>query len=404
MPSPDVPSVAVLSLSPIASDPRVRRQCRALSDAGWRVTSVAFGAGERSDPWNHREVEERPFDTRLLQRAARIGGLLGTRLVPALALAIWRAQPRHQALLQACRDLRANLVVANDYTSLPAALALVAETGAALLYDAHEFSIGEKAEDPVWRLLHPPAIAAIEGSGCAAADRCCTVSEGIAGLMQARYGLPRRPAVVRNMPARSPVPAHVTGDSLLVHYHGVLAPERGIELMLRSVPLWEPRFRLRIRGPSREDYRRKLHALIAVLGIGERVRLEPPVPLDEIIPAAADADIGLMVTVGGTPQLDHSLPNKLFEYVMAGLALVVTDLPDAARLVRAHDLGQVIAAPTPEALAAALNGLDRENVAHYREQALRASSELCWDAESAIFVDLCEAALASRQGLAGAGR
>jgi glycogen synthase len=402
--SADAPRAAVLSLSDIASDPRVRRQCRALSEAGWRVTSVAFGHGERADPWRHRSVPALPFDARPLRRAARVAGLLATRLTPAIAFAVWRAQPRHQALLRACRDLSADLVIANDYTSLPAALDLVAGTSAALVYDAHEFSVGERAEDPVWRLLYPPFVAAIEGAGLLAAQGCCTVSDGIARLMQARHNLPRRPTVARNVPAFRSVPAHPTGERLLVHHHGALAPERGIELMIRSVPLWEPRFSLRIVGPAEEAYRRRLHGTVAELGIGDRVRLEPAVPPDQMIPVAAEADIGLMLTVGGTPQLDHSLPNKLFEYVMAGLALVVTDLPDAAGLVRARDLGRVLPAPTPEALAGVINGLDREAVAEYRRRALEAARDLCWEAESAVFLDLCTAALASRKGGAAALR
>jgi hypothetical protein len=58
----------------------------------------------------------------------------------------------------------------------------------------------------------------------------------------------------------------------------------------------------------------------------------------------------------------------------------------------------VLPVSTPEALAGVVNGLDREAVAPYRRRALEAARELCWEAESAVFLDLCTAALASRKG------
>ena len=76
--------------------------------------------------------------------------------------------------------------------------------------------------------------------------------------------------------------------------------------------------------------------------MSERLTIEPPVPFDQIVPAANRADIGYFVHLDTSPQRRFVLPNKFFEYVMAGLALCVSDLPEMARLVRQYDMGVLV--------------------------------------------------------------
>jgi hypothetical protein len=90
---------------------------------------------------------------------------------------------------------------------------------------------------------------------------------------------------------------------------------------------------------------------------------------------------------------DHSrhnafaLPNKFFEYVMAGLALCVSELPEMARLVHQYELGTLIPRVEPAAIAAAINGLDRHRIDAFKRASLRAARELCWEKESERMLD-----------------
>jgi hypothetical protein len=83
-----------------------------------------------------------------------------------------------------------------------------------------------------------------------------------------------------------------------------------------------------------------------------------------------------------------------FEYVMAGLALCTTDLPEMARLIREYDLGVTIAAVEPKAIAAAVNALDPDRIDSFKRNALCAARELCWERESERLVGAYSAALA----------
>jgi glycosyltransferase involved in cell wall biosynthesis len=88
------------------------------------------------------------------------------------------------------------------------------------------------------------------------------------------------------------------------------------------------------------------------------------------------------------------LPNKFFEYVMAGLALCASDRPEMARLIQQYDLGVTIAAVEPKAIAAAINALDPDRIDRFKRNALAAARELCWERESERLVGAYSAALA----------
>lgn len=384
------PSAVVLSLSVIFDDPRVRRQIDALLADGWTVTSVGFGTlNERRDNLSHLMVPDLPHDTRPFHRAARIASLLTTRFWPKLSLHVWNGQPRHRALMNAVAGIeRADLVIANDYTALPAALALASRAHAGLLYDSHEYATGENADNVRWRLLYPPYIRAIENIAIAARAGVTTVSEGIATRIARDYGV-ERPIVVRNLPSYRAIPERPVNLEPLVHYHGVVVPGRGLETLIDSVPLWMPHFRLRIRGPAPAEYFEALKHRAAGIGVADRIVFERAVPAVELIERASDADIGIHVLPGISEQNSYALPNKLFEYVMAGLAVIVTDLPEMREVVIGERVGALVAGQGPAAIADVVNAMTKEKILSFRRAGLTAARHLCWEHEQQRFLDVC---------------
>jgi glycosyltransferase involved in cell wall biosynthesis len=174
-----------------------------------------------------------------------------------------------------------------------------------------------------------------------------------------------------------------------VLFHGVLGPERGLEETIESVPCWSSEFHLVLRGGGPDDYVAKLRSLAEQVGAGDRVTIEGPVPATEMIERAnADADIGLCVPPELSPQKRFALPNKFFEYVTAGLALCVTDLPEMARLVHEHELGVLIPDATPEAIAKVINTLDREAIDRFKRNSLEAAEVLDWTLEKGVMLEV----------------
>lgn len=92
-------------------------------------------------------------------------------------------------------------------------------------------------------------------------------------------------------------------------------------------------------------------------GLGERVSVLDPLPPDGLVEALGSYDLGIVFDRPATRNSELSLPNKLFEYLMAGLAVVVPRLEALGPLVEGERLGLAYAPGKPEALAEALERL-----------------------------------------------
>ena len=88
--------------------------------------------------------------------------------------------------------------------------------------------------------------------------------------------------------------------------------------------------------------------------MADRVVLAPPVPTGEVVRWAAGADVGLALIQNVSLSYFLSLPNKLFEYVAAGLPVVASDFPDLRRVVEERGLGTVCRPDDPAAIARAI--------------------------------------------------
>ena len=105
---------------------------------------------------------------------------------------------------------------------------------------------------------------------------------------------------------------------------------------------------------------------------------------------------GLRLTLDRDTNLNYrfSLPNKVFDYVYAGIPLLATDLPEVAAIVRGHDAGVVIARPIPAAIAHAVKALmaDPARLAALKRNATFAAASLDGEAEKeklkALLADL----------------
>jgi glycosyltransferase involved in cell wall biosynthesis len=113
-----------------------------------------------------------------------------------------------------------------------------------------------------------------------------------------------------------------------------------------------------------------------------------------LVREAAVYDVGFFALPGSSRHNEFALPNKFFEYLMAGLALCITDLPEMARLLREHDLGVTFPRVDVEMIAAAINSLEPGAIDRYKRNALRAARELCWERESERLVAAYGVALA----------
>jgi glycogen(starch) synthase len=245
-------------------------------------------------------------------------------------------------------------------------------------------------------------VRALEGKFVGEAKVVSAVSTGIARRVDELYSLPRPTLVVRNTPQYERRGFRPTGERIRVLYHGIIVPGRGLEIAIDSVAQWRSEFELTLRGPYNPEFTPALRARIADRGLDGRVVLAPAVPMTALVEKAAAFDIGFFALPGHSRHNEFALPNKIFEYIMAGLCLCTTELPEIAGLIREYELGVTIPMPDPAAIAVAINSLDRDRIDNHKRNALIAARELCWEEESEKLL-ASYAALLRQPGLAMLG-
>jgi glycosyltransferase involved in cell wall biosynthesis len=176
-------------------------------------------------------------------------------------------------------------------------------------------------------------------------------------------------------------------------YQGYLQPDRALDILVRAASFLQENTVIVMMGANVGSMQAQLEALIASEGVAERVKIIPPVPHTELLDWTASADLGLIVyRPDYSPNMLKVLPNKLFEYLMAGLPVLASPLDAVAEIVQSHDVGQVVSSLAPADVAAAINAMlaDSDALARMRRNALEAArQEFCWEKESSQLIRVC---------------
>lgn len=340
----------LLSLSPIASDPRVMRQYEALSNAH-DVHVMGFGAcppGVR-----HFTAVEQP-------RASRMGVLRNAlRLAFRRYDAYYCQHPQILALEKAAAHVPANfdLVLANDVMALPMALRLAGK--APVWLDAHEYAPREFEDLWAWRMLLGPFFDATCREALPRVARMSTVCAGIAREYERCYGVPA--SVMPNCPEPQALPVQPTrADRIRLIHHGAAIASRKIEVMIDLMDHLDDRFSLDLMLVEQDPA--YLAALKQRAARHARIRFIPPVPMRDIAVHTNGYDIGLFLLPPTNFNYLHALPNKFFEFMQARLAIAIGPSPEMQALVTELGCGVVSGSFEAADLAAHLSRLTPQDI------------------------------------------
>lgn len=362
---------------PVENDSRVRREARTLVRAGHDVYVVQLAAGP-AEPG-------RTDDGFLLASAQPLGR--GRRLVPLRAYRLLYGA----AIIGRALRLRPDAVHAHDAAMLAPGWAAARLARARLVYDTHELATGVPYRTRGWALL----VRLVERLLVRRCDAVITVSDGIADVLRERYRLARRPFVVRNLTdlersddAGVPDLRALLGVERgpLVLHQGAPAADRGCEQLVRALALIEEAHLLFL-GDALPGYVAGLERAAAAEGVAGRVHFLPYVPHERLLAHTAQADVGVSLLQPSCENHRLALPNKVFEYLAAGVPVVVSDLPELRRLLDSYAVGCVVDPLRPEAIARAIS-----HTVAARKRLLpeveRAARELSWRAEAPKLIGL----------------
>jgi glycosyltransferase involved in cell wall biosynthesis len=306
--------------------------------------------------------------------SARGGLSMRARLRRALVGASWTVRAVTVTVAN-----RPAIVHANDWNTMWVGVVSKLITGCALVYDSHELWADRNGRWE-WR----PWVIACEWLFVRYADAVLTTSPGHARALADRYRV-SPPTVVRNLSERLGVRSRQDVAPTLA-YVGGLMPGRGLEQALDALAL-VPGTRLSAVGPGLRTYRELLADRATKLGVSDRFEICGPVPAAHVVDELAQATVGLCLIQPICRSYELCLPNKLFEYVAAGLPVLCSDLPVIARVVRENGLGEVVPADNVAAIAAGIRALLRDNGGVAARAKVFASANL-WDSESPILAGI----------------
>lgn len=399
----------IISYTGVSNEPRVLRQCEALLDAGWEVVVCGFeGHSNRPDEWTFvRLPSTEPFrnsfhtvlrNTKelshlLLRWSSSIGAFRRMAHVAHGTNPLWLHIRRTlTAFAKEHPELRADLVIAHDYHTSDVGYAIAKHYGAKFSIDVHEYAREQYSNDPQWVKREQPVITEMQDFYLRRADVVTVVCEGIANLLAQETPLQRPPVVIRNVPFKNIQAFRPVGERIKVLYHGDLSRPREIHTAIASMRLWRDDIDLVLRGSGDRAYIADLKRLAERNGVSDRVFFEDAVPFTRIVPAANTADIGFFSYSAYSPQIRFSLPNKFFEYVMAGLAVCSNaEMEEVARVVERYGIGKLSPRHTPDLIAETINSFTREEIDAFKKASLRAAEELNWEAERGRLIEAYEA-------------
>lgn len=279
------------------------------------------------------------------------------------------------------------LIHAHNVAGLPVGVILKWLTRAPLVYDAHEL---ESERNGLSRLRNRLS-GLTERIWIRAADATITVSGSIADWYQEAYGIDR-PAVVRNIPARAGTPGPesrilrethgIPDDAVLFIYQGALSSGRGIEQIVEIFSDETIRNHLVVMGYGALEQK-----VVEAANLCPNIHFQPAVAPQEVLHYTSSADIGLCLIENTCLSYYYSLPNKLFEYLLCGLPVVVNDLPEQRKIVEAFNCGWIVPSSL-DAKKTAITAIDAGALATGKRGAERAAAELDWVNEAARLTDV----------------
>lgn len=274
------------------------------------------------------------------------------------------------------------LILANDLDTLGAGFLVSRLRGIPLLYDSHEYFtevpelVGRARVKAIWERIEAGIVPKLKWA--------MTVSQPIASAYHSRYGTTFE--VVRNLPVKKDRSgadgwrARFPGRKILL-YQGAVNKGRGIELLVDAMAHLEG-CQLIVAGDG--DIMEQVRDRIVKNGLENSVLLTGRLKPRELHDLTCQADLGFSMEEDLGLNYRFALPNKLFDYIMAGVPVICSGLPEMRAIVEDFGLGLVYDERDPEQLAVLIKGAldNRELRDKWKTNLETAAKQLNWESES----------------------
>ncbi len=287
----------------------------------------------------------------------------------------------------------ADLLISNDLDTLLPNFLIHKLKRIPIVYDSHEYftATPELVERPnvqrIWKWIEKSIVPKLKS--------CITVNASIADLFEKEYHVPFR--IVRNIPRQRGNGINATRavlglpeDKKIVLLQGSgINIQRGAEEAVESMQYLENVLLLIIGGG---DVVRLLKKKTQELSLQEKVKFISSQTPESLAGYTSLADIGLTIDKDTNINYRFSLPNKLFDYIYAGVPVLATPLVEVKNIIQQYEIGEFIENHDPEHIAATIKNMlqDENRMSIYKKNTLKAAAELNWEIEKKVLIEIFE--------------
>jgi glycosyltransferase involved in cell wall biosynthesis len=277
----------------------------------------------------------------------------------------------------------------NDLDTLPSNFLVSKLYKIKLIFDSHEYftEVPELINRPFiqscWKTLEKGMLPKMKN--------VITVSQSIAALFEKEYHI--NVSLLRNVPILNKKEVHVANIKIeskkIILYQGAINVNRGIEHMVKAMQYVDTSI-LYLLGDG--DISQQISALIIELQLQKKVIMLGKIPFEELHGYTQQADIGLSLEEDAGLNYRFALPNKLFDYVHAGIPVLVSNLPEMKNLVRNYELGDWIENHDAKHIAQKITAMleNKEKMELWKANCKKAALELNWDKEKQVISSLLD--------------
>jgi len=284
---------------------------------------------------------------------------------------------------------KTDILHCNDLNTLPAGVfAKMFNRKLKLVYDSHEYAINDtpyESKISIWLKYF------IERILIQFADKVITVSNSIANEYKRLYNIPK-PSLILNCPRYHEQQKkdifrnefNIRSDQNIFLYQGGLSHGRGIEILLETFKIID------------DD-----NSVIVFMGYGpleglikesskeyENIYFHPAVPPDELLDFTSSADFGILFYENNCLNHYYCSPNKMFEYLMAGIPVLVSNLYEMKNLVEQYQIGIVATSNSVKGFTKSIEESLNQDYLRIVENVEKSRKLFCWEEQEKVLLDV----------------
>ena len=257
-----------------------------------------------------------------------------------------------------------------------------------IVYDSHEYAINDKPNEKKYSIKLKFYI---ENLFIKYADEVITVSDSISSEYSRLYKI-KKPSVILNCPSYSPTHREnlfreefkIRDDQTIFLYQGGLCEGRGIDLLLTIFSSFKNDENVIVfmgYGPFEEKIKEKAQKYNTIF-------FKDAVHPNRLFPYTSSANYGIYLMEDTCLNHRYSMPNKIFEYIMAGLPVIIANLYEIKKLVLENKIGIIVDPNDFEACVVSINEIKKIDQNLLSENIEKTKKNFNWEQEEKKFLGI----------------